>query len=137
MVSVKAFIDNNLNHNAILLRQFNTEFPYVYRNKYLANSRILSPRRTGRLIRSIGTQILGNTLTIVWRAPYALAVDQGGHKDKTTHFAPAKGFGDGGRGYRTRPGWFHPYKTGSKGFANRIGVRTHRDMQKYIAGKLG
>lgn len=136
-ISVKAFIRDNTDKNAILLREFGTEFPYAYRNKYFANARAMSPKRSGRLQESIGSQILGNNLTIVWRAPYARAVNEGGHTDKTTHFAPAEGFGRGEKGYMTKPGWFHPYRTGSKGFVGRIGVKTYNDMQVYIAGKLG
>ncbi len=137
MISVKAFIDNNMGNNAIILREFSTEFPYVYRNKYFANARAMSPEITGKLKKSIGSNILGTRLRIVWRAPYAKAVNEGGHTDKTTHFAPATGYGNNGRGYLAKAGTFHPYRTGSKGFVGRIGVKTYNDMQPYIESKLG
>lgn len=136
MVSVKAYINDNTDKNKILIRQFEKDMPYVYRSKYFANARRMAPEISGKLKKSIGSQILGNKLTIVWRAPYAKAVDEGGHTDRTAHFAPAIGYGERGRGYMTRPGWFHPYKTGSKGFANRISLQTNKDMQEYIASKL-
>lgn len=135
MVSVKAYLNDGNSKNMKLIRELERELPYVYRNKYLANSRIMAPVVTGRLRKSIGSQIMGNKLTIVWRVPYAKAVDEGGHTDKTTHFAPAKGFGAGGKGYMTRPGWFHPYRTGSKGFANRISRQTNADMDEYFKSK--
>lgn len=137
MISVRSFIQNNSDRNSILLREFTTEFPYVYRNKYFANARAMSPEVTGRLKKSIGSQILGSSLKIVWRAPYAAAVNAGGHTDKTTHFAPAKGYGRTGTGYMAIAGTFHPYRTGSKGFVGRIGVKTYADMQQYIERKLG
>lgn len=137
MISIKSFIDNNMGNNAIILREFSTEFPYVYRNKYFANARAMSPEITGKLKKSIGSNILGTRLRIVWRAPYAKAVNEGGHTDKTTHFAPAAGYGAGGRGYLAKAGTFHPYRTGSKGFVGRIGVKTYNDMQPYIESKLG
>ena len=137
MISVKSFIEGDIGKNAILLREFSTEFPYVYRNKYFANARVMSPEVSGRLKKSIGSQILGTNLKIVWRAPYARAVDAGGHTDKTYHFAPAKGYGYRGTGYMARPGDFHPYRTGSKGFVGRIGVKTFNDMIPYVEGKLG
>ena len=137
MISNRTFIDNNIGNNAIVIRQFSTEFPYVYRNKYFANARLMSPERTGRLKRSIGSNIIGTRLRIAWRAPYTKAVDEGCHTDKTTHFAPAAGYGAGGMGYLAKAGTFHPYRTGSKGFVNRIGIKTYADMIPYVESKLG
>lgn len=136
MISVKATLAGGMDRNILLLRQFQKESPYVYRNNYFANARAMSPEVTGRLKRSIGSQILGDRLTIVWRSTYAAAVNAGGHTDKTTHFVPAKGFGYRGRGYLAKAGTFHPYRTGSKGFANRIAYKTNEDHEKYIAGKF-
>lgn len=135
-ISVKAFLNDGLDRKIKLIRQFETECPYVYRNKYFANARAMSPEITGNLKKSIGSQIMGNKLTIVWRAPYAAAVNAGGHTDKTTHFAPAKGYGRNGKGYMATAGTFHPYNTGSKGFVNRIGVKTFNDMEEYIRSKF-
>lgn len=135
-ISVKAFLSDGLDRKIKLIRQFETEYPYVLRNKYFANARAMSPEITGYLKDSIGSQILGNNLTIVWRAPYAAAVNAGGHTDKTTHFAPAEGFGRNGKGYMATAGTFHPYNTGSKGFVNRIGVKTFNDMEEYIRSKF-
>lgn len=136
-LSVKTTLQDSSARNEALIREFEQEFPYVYRNKYFANARMISPEVTGNLKNSIGSQILGNKLTIVWRAPYAAAVNEGGHTDKSTHFAPAKGYGNRERGYRTRAGWHHPYRTGSKGFVNRIGVKTFTEMEDYIRNKMG
>lgn len=135
MISVKAALAGGIDRNQLLLRQFRTEHPYVHRNTYFRIARAISPERTGRLKRSIGSQILGDQLTIIWRAPYAAAVNAGGHTDKSDHFAPAKGFGYRNAGYRTKPGWFHPYTTGSKGFANRISIQTGKEMEEYIRRK--
>lgn len=135
-ISVKAFLNEGLDRKVKLIRQFETEYPYVLRNKYLANARAMSPEITGKLKGSNRSQIMGNKLTIVWKAPYAAAVNAGGHTDKTTHFAPAKRFGRNGKGYMATAGTFHPYRTGSKGFVNRIGVKTFNDMEEYIRSKL-
>lgn len=155
MITVKAFLKNGVPDNISILRSFELDFPYQYRNTYLRNARKITPvgkakKKGKRLKDSVGTQIMGNNLKIVWRSPYAAAVNAGGHTDRTTHFAPALGFGRGtlgsGKtrkrlkakrtGYMTRPGWHHPYTKPSKGFINKIYTRTYADMEFYVRNRL-
>lgn len=135
-LSAKAFFKDNTANYQILIKQAETGIPKDFVWLFKKNALSVTPKgETGYLRRSIITQAIGNRAQIGWRAPYAAAVNAGGHKDRTTHFAPAKGFGNGGGGYTTSPGWFHPYTTGSRGFAERAFNATRAQMPAAIRAR--
>lgn len=136
-ISAKTFFADTPVKRIKLIHQQTNMYPEAYRRLFLGNARKIAPIKSSALRRSIVTQVLGDTVSIGWRVPYAAAVDAGGHTDKTTHFAPAMGLGYRGRGYTTRPDWFHPYRTGSEGFKDRIVTATRKDMMKHIESTLG
>lgn len=78
-LSAKAYFDDNTVHNNRLLIRAQTEIPRQWIVLYKKNVVGITPMKTGALRRSIITQVLGNTASVSWRAPYALAQHQGGH----------------------------------------------------------
>lgn len=132
-ISAKVFFDDNLDKNITLVKETMNLYPEVYKQKFLANARVLTPVDTAQLRRSIITQVSGRSVKVGWRAPYARAVNEGRH----TVPRPVRGINPKTGLYSTIAPGVYTHRTGAKGFAERTVDATKEDMKKYIKERLG
>lgn len=128
-LSAKAFFNDRIGDNITLIKQANTQLPAEFVKHYKKNVAPITPMKTGALRRSIITQVLGTRAQIGWRAPYAMAQDDGGHT--VPHAVKGPNTRDGG--YGTIAAGFYRYSryttpgTGPN-FAHRAFMQTVSEM---------
>lgn len=131
MVSVKV-TTKGVEESRRLMSTLKHTIPEEYWSLYKKNVVNITPKKSAALRRSIAHSIVGNELTIWWRVPYAAAQNLGYHTDKTKHFVPAEGYGEGGRGYMAMPGRRHYYRnyttTPGAGFMEKAADMTQREF---------
>ena len=121
-----------MNRSVDLVRETSRKLPDDYKRMFLANARVIAPIKSGALRRSIVTQVLGRTVKIGWRVPYASAVNEGRHTVPKTVKGRRKDTGQ----YGVIPAGVYYHKTNSKGFADRIVRQTDRDMRNHLRQRL-
>lgn len=128
-ISAKVFFDDHTQDNIRLLIRAETELPLEWVKTFKRIVAPLTPIDTGYLRRSIITQVLGNTATVGWRAPYALVQNYGRHtvdRNIITKTQYNSGFGliPGGRTYTN----YVYRKGGGKNFAEKAARLTHNEV---------
>lgn len=104
--------DDKTDVNSLLVFKVQHLVPEEFRNEYYKAVTKYTPAKTFRLRRSIRSQVLGNTATIWWQAPYAAAQNVGHH----TVNKPIKGPNKRDGGYGTiRPGVYYYDRNGMTG----------------------
>lgn len=111
--SAKAHFEDAASNIAKLLIRSEQALPAEWLVEYRKAARgaapgvIAAPRKTGALRRSIITQQIGNRAQVSWRAPYAVAQNEGGH----TVNKPIRGINPNtGKGSTIMPGYYQ-YRT--------------------------
>lgn len=126
-LSTKAFFDNNIPGNNMLLIRSETAIPAEFVRRFKRNVVGITPMKTGALRRSIITQQLGNTANISWRSAYAGAQNQGFHTVREKRVINIDG-----RFVTLQPDVYHyrHYTTSGTGphFANIAFARTQSEM---------
>lgn len=118
-------MNNRTKHNTRLLVEMNTAIPSDFVRLYKANALIFTPRgKTSWLRRSIVTQAGNGTARISWRAEYAKAQDEGGHRVNK----PIKGPNQRDGGFGTIMPGYYSYRNGKSGFLAKTSVKTQSDM---------
>ena len=132
MFSAKIFFDDKLGPKFKVVKTTINAYPEEYRKRFLANARILTPKDSGWLRKSIITQVTGYTVKVGWRAKYAMVVNAGGH----TVPRPVRGMNPKAGEYSTIAAGFYRHKTGNKGFADRTAKLTNEEMNLWVKGKI-
>ena len=102
--SAKAYLKTvQLDLDRQLYRRAETQLPEEFAKLYKKNVVKITPKKTGRLRRSILAAVSDGRVDIGWRAPYARAQDEGGHTQ--THTVRGINRRDGGGG-TIKPGTY-------------------------------
>lgn len=132
-LSAQAFFENSIpDFNRLLIRA-EADMPAEWLRRFRKNVIPLTPLKTGALRRSIITRQLGGTAEVSWRAPYALAQNEGGH----TVPRSVKGINPAtGRGSTIAAGYYRyrKYTTPGTGphYANEAYVRTNSELPQIV-----
>lgn len=130
-LSAKAFFDNHIPGNNMLLIRSETMIPAEFVRRYKKNVVKLTPMKSGALRRSIITQQLGNTASISWRSAYAGAQNEGGHTVSEKRVVNIDG-----QFVTLQPGFYRyrKYTTGGTGphFANIAFQQTQKEMPEVM-----
>lgn len=104
--------DDKTDSNSLLVFKVQHLIPEEFRNEYYKVVVKYTPAKTFRLRRSIRSQVLGNTATIWWQAPYASAQNVGHHT--VSKYIRGENKRDGGYG-TIKPGVYYYDKKGMAG----------------------
>lgn len=131
-LSAKAFFENKIPNNNMLLIRAEAAMPLDYIRRYKKNAVAITPKKTGALRRSIITRAAGDgTAEISWRLPYAQAQNQGFHTVATKRVVNIDG-----QFVTLQPGIYRykNYTTAGTGphFANIAFVKTNNEMPEIV-----
>lgn len=123
-LSANAYFKGDLNREKALIGRVQTAAPIEFLRLYKGHAAKMTPKgKTSYLRRSIITHAENGTAQVSWRAPYAMAQNDGGHQQRRLVRGPNQR--DGGFG-TIKPG-FYAY-TRNANFAGRAFDATLQEM---------